>query len=138
MAEELLPHDQSGVITDKTGTPDASTALALDRTLLAQERTLMAWTRTAVSLISFGFTIYTFFENFGTRHASARLFGTFHYSLLMISMGLICLLLATIRNWRDSRRMEDQYGVKPRRLAPAMATLVACLGLFGLLAVVLR
>lgn len=32
--------------------------LALDRNKLAAERTLMAWVRTALSLITFGFTIY--------------------------------------------------------------------------------
>ena len=36
--------------------------LALRRTFLAHERTLMAWIRTSVSLISFGFTIYKFFQ----------------------------------------------------------------------------
>ncbi len=41
---------------------DAGTRLALDRTALAHERTLMAWVQTAVSLISFGFTIYKFFH----------------------------------------------------------------------------
>ena len=41
--------------------PDA-TRLAVERTRLAYERTLMAWTRTATSLISFGFTIYKFFQ----------------------------------------------------------------------------
>ena len=39
-----------------------STQMALDRTWLAHERTLMAWVRTATSMISFGFTIYKFFE----------------------------------------------------------------------------
>ena len=39
-----------------------STKLAIERTRLAHERTLMAWVRTATSLISFGFTIYKFFE----------------------------------------------------------------------------
>lgn len=42
--------------------PPSSTELALDRTLLAHDRTLMAWVRTATSLISFGFTIYKFFQ----------------------------------------------------------------------------
>ncbi len=42
--------------------PDASTTLAVDRTRLAYERTLMAWIRTATSLITFGFTIYKFFQ----------------------------------------------------------------------------
>ena len=41
---------------------DNSTRLAVDRTRLAHERTLMAWVRTATSLISFGFTIYKFFQ----------------------------------------------------------------------------
>ena len=41
---------------------DVGTRLAVDRTRLAYERTLMAWVRTATSLISFGFTIYKFFQ----------------------------------------------------------------------------
>lgn len=40
----------------------SSTQLAVERTRLAHERTLMAWVRTAASLISFGFTIYKFFQ----------------------------------------------------------------------------
>ena len=106
--------------------------------MLAHERTLMAWTRTATSLISFGFTIYTFFEHLGTLHAPARFFGAYHYSLLMISIGLICLVLATFRHWQDSHHLVVQYGIKPRRLAPALATLIAGLGVFGLLALLFR
>jgi Domain of unknown function (DUF202) len=41
---------------------DSGTRLAMDRTRLAYERTMMAWIRTAASLISFGFTIYKFFQ----------------------------------------------------------------------------
>ena len=41
---------------------DSGTRLAVERTRLAYERTLMAWVRTGTSLISFGFTIYKFFE----------------------------------------------------------------------------
>ena len=47
---------------------DASTKMSVDRTRLAYERTLMAWLRTGVSLITFGFTIYKFFDEF-TRHS---------------------------------------------------------------------
>ena len=41
---------------------DSGTKLAVDRTWLAHERTMLAWVRTAASLISFGFTIYKFFQ----------------------------------------------------------------------------
>ena len=40
----------------------SNTDLAFERTVLAYERTLMAWIRTAISCISFGFTIYKFFQ----------------------------------------------------------------------------
>lgn len=39
-----------------------SNQMAADRVWMAHERTLMAWIRTATSMISFGFTIYKFFE----------------------------------------------------------------------------
>lgn len=47
---------------DKDVSPNTSTILAVDRTRLAHDRTLMAWVRTSASLISFGFTIYKFFQ----------------------------------------------------------------------------
>ena len=40
----------------------SSDELALQRTVMAADRTLMAWTRTALSLITFGFTIYKFLQ----------------------------------------------------------------------------
>src|SRR3989337_955177 len=42
--------------------PSTTTKLAYERTNLAHERTLMSWVRTATSLITFGFTIYKFFQ----------------------------------------------------------------------------
>lgn len=36
--------------------------LAFDRTRAAYERTMIAWIRTATSLITFGFSIYKFFQ----------------------------------------------------------------------------
>lgn len=66
---------------------DAGTTLAVDRTRLAHERTLMAWVRTATSLISFGFTIYKFFQiEFAKEGARAvdRLIGPREFALIMI------------------------------------------------------
>ena len=48
---------------DRTKAPmDVNTRLAYERTFLAHERTLMAWVRTAGSLITFGSSIYKFFQ----------------------------------------------------------------------------
>ena len=41
---------------------DTATTLAFERTRIAYERTMMAWIRTATSLITFGFSVYKFFE----------------------------------------------------------------------------
>jgi uncharacterized membrane protein YidH (DUF202 family) len=40
------------------------TDMASARTLMAADRTLMAWIRTALSMLSFGFTIYKVLEGF--------------------------------------------------------------------------
>ena len=45
--------------TSRFGLP---TDLGTLRTVMAADRTLMAWVRTALSMISFGFTIYKFLE----------------------------------------------------------------------------
>jgi putative membrane protein len=121
----------------KPETINAATELACDRTYLAHERTLMAWTRTAASLISFGFTIYKFFdaENKGKPHHPL---GYVTFSLTMISIGLISLTLATYQHLRDTRELVHTYHVKSRNLAPITAGLIAILGVLGFLAVVLR
>jgi putative membrane protein len=98
----------------------------------------MAWTRTATSLISFGFTIYTFFHNFGNREQANRPAGARNAALAMISVGLVCLLLATIRHQKDVHELEAEYAVKPRRTAPIVAGLIVVLGIFGLITVAFR
>ena len=41
---------------------DDSTRLAFERTRNSYENTMMSWIRTATSLITFGFSIYKFFQ----------------------------------------------------------------------------
>ena len=38
------------------------TSLSAERTRLLYERTMMSWIRTATTLITFGFTLYKFFQ----------------------------------------------------------------------------
>lgn len=116
---------------------DHATSLAVDRTMLAHERTLMAWTRTATSLISFGFTLYTFFHNNGNPDAN-RVLGPRHYAIIMISIGLLSLSIATWRHHKDVLEIEHEYGAKSRRTAPTVALLIFGLGLAGLIAVIFR
>src|SRR6201996_5774232 len=106
---------------------DNSTSLAVDRTRLAHERTLMAWIRTATSLISFGFTIYKFFQVLREQNATAHpehLIGSHGFALLMIIVGLVALLLATIQHRRDMQTLRTHYPEFPYSLATVIAVLV--------------
>lgn len=118
----------------------AATKLALDRTRLAYERTLMAWVRTATSLISFGFTIYKFFQFLreGQQPSSEGMIGLRSFAMLMIGIGLTALLLATIQHRRDRLGLQAEYGKVPYSLAAVVASLVGILGVLGFLSVLLR
>ncbi len=119
-------------------TPDAGTALAIDRTRLAYERTMMAWVRTATSLISFGFTIYKFFQLELKGPLPDHLIGPRGFALIMISTGLVALAMAGIQHHESLRLMRATYGTIPRSVAGPVAALVAMLGVFALLGVVAR
>src|SRR6185295_19674543 len=96
----------------------SSTQLAVDRTRLAHDRTLMAWVRTATSLISFGFTIYKFFQTVQEKGQTqpGRLFGPREFALIMIGIGLAALALATVQHRQEMRRMRAQYPEVPYSL----------------------
>jgi putative membrane protein len=120
--------------------PNATTMLAVERTRLAYERTLMAWIRTATSLITFGFSIYKLFQieiaNGAARNG--RLIGPREFALLMIIIGLVSLLMATLEHRRNLRALSAQYPGTPRSLARVLAALITVLGLAALVAVVFR
>ena len=120
--------------------PDA-TRLAIDRTRLAHERTLMAWVRTAASLISFGFTIYKFFEymrDSGGGTPRTGLIGPRELALMMLAIGVGSLVIATIQHRRDQLALRTQFGaaVVPSSLATVTAALMGLLGTALLLSVV--
>jgi putative membrane protein len=127
--------------TSAASLPDA-TKLAVDRTRLAHDRTLMAWVRTATSLISFGFTLYKFFEYLRESPQSAGHGGSIGprgFALVMILIGLTALVAATVEHRRSMQALRAEYGVVvPYSLATVMAGLIAGLGILGLLAVAFR
>jgi putative membrane protein len=120
----------------------AATKLAVDRTRLAHERTLMAWVRTSTSLISFGFTIYKFFQYLHENQqgpAHETLIGPRGFALLMIGIGLTALILATVEHRRSLRALRTEYGgLVPYSIATIIGALIGLLGVVGLLAVAFR
>ena len=117
----------------------STTQLAADRTRLAYERTLMAWVRTATSLISFGFTIYKFFQFLRTDRPAPRegMLGLRAFAVLMIVIGITALLLASIDHLRHRRALQSEHGPMPYSLAAVVAILIGVLGLLGLLSVLM-
>ena len=119
--------------------PSVSTLLATDRTRLAHDRTLMAWVRTSTSLISFGFTIYKFFQYLQEKEAAReRFFGPREYALLLISIGIVALFLATVQHRRDMKTLRAAHPEIPYSLATVLAGLMSFLGIIALLAVIFR
>jgi putative membrane protein len=81
--------------------------LAIDRTRLAAERSLMAWVRTALSMITFGFTIYKFLQFIREQstiplprpHAPRNL------ALALIGIGTLALIIACIQHRKYVRKL---------------------------------
>ena len=117
-----------------------STDLAVDRTRLAHERTLMAWVRTAASLISFGFTIYKFFQYMRDKGEveQTRIFGPREFAMALIGIGLASLALATIQHRREMRVLRKHYGHVPYSMATIVGGLVAILGVVTFAAVIMK
>ena len=127
---------------DRTKAPmDVNTRLAYERTFLAHERTLMAWVRTASSLITFGFSIYKFFQlerGMGKKFASAQVLGPRQFSMILIVIGVVSLVLATIQHHRQLQVIKLEYEKIPASTAGIVAALISVLGLLAILAVIFR
>ena len=122
-------------------TIDANTRLSYERTNLAHERTLMAGVRTATSLITFGFTIYKFFQlEMGAplRPRTHQLISARDFAMIMIAIGLFGLVLATIQNWQYRKSMRKQQIEIPFSLSLLTAGLISLLGLLAMVSAAFR
>lgn len=118
---------------------DLATKLAFDRTWVAYERTMLAWVRTATSLITFGFSVYKFFQI--VREGGERnnhLIGAREFGLLLVSIGLASLALATLEYRQNIRMLGAQYEGRPRSLAVIVAALISILGVVALSVMIFR
>jgi putative membrane protein len=113
--------------------------LAYERTRLAYENTMMGWVRTATSLITFGFTIYKFFQlELRGGVAPDRLVGPREFGLTMVIIGLVALLVATWEHRVNIRLLKAECPNLPRSMAGGVAALVAGLGILALTAMIFR
>jgi putative membrane protein len=127
-----------------TGKPDLvlDTATELDfaRTRNSYEQTMMSWIRTATSLITFGFSIYKFFQIEGPAAHTVRnyLIGPREFSLMLVSIGMVSLVLATFDYRRSIRLLGARYPGASHSLAIVVAGLMSVLGILALLAMIFR
>ncbi|MDQ7823665.1 MAG: DUF202 domain-containing protein [Candidatus Eremiobacteraeota bacterium] len=113
------------------------TDLAYERTRFAADRTLMAWIRTSLSMISFGFTIFKFFQYLQESksfelvkgHHGARNLG-----MLMTLLGTCLLIPATVEYLLFLRRISKEAHQKfPVSTALLAAFLLSILGLLAIM-----
>ena len=84
------------------------TDLAYDRTALANDRTLMAWVRTSTSLISFGFTIYKFFQDMVHAEIPAlqnRIISSREVGMILIAFGFLGLFFGLLQFRKDMKNI---------------------------------
>lgn len=108
----------------------SNTDLAFERTILAENRTLMAWVRTAISMISFGFTIYKFFHEMShPSHLSQHLFSPRKVGMMMIAFGLLALLWGVAEHNAMVKKLKKSYPGTERSRVAWLAVLVLLFGL---------
>ena len=132
-------------LSRQTAVPDAEINLAAGRTRLAYDRTMLSWIRTATALITFGFSIHQFFRIANNEVVERTSFiGPYEFGMLMIVVGLLALLLATLEHRSAIHALQAEYPkTKPygsihRSLAVVLATLVSILGLLALFSMLVR
>lgn len=128
-------------MTNEVTELDTSTKLAYQRTFLAHERTLMAWVRTSSSLITFGFSIYKFFQlerDVGKDFLRSQVVGPRQFSMILIIIGVVSLVLATIQHRHQLKILKIAYENMPMSTAGIVAGVISVLGLGTIFVVIFR
>ena len=81
------------------------------RTRFGSERTLMAAIRTSLSLIGFGFTIYTFFESIRKATGDAgpvRVYSPRRLGLTLVSLGIFVMISFAVQHWLFLKKLQKE------------------------------
>lgn len=118
---------------------NVTTRLAYDRTRLANDRTMMAWVRTSTSMITFGFSVYKFFQIERATARPAYVIGPREFSLLLVCLGVIALVVATLEYRASMKTLIAEYpGIVRSQVPVVTAALLSVLGLLAVLAILFR
>ena len=101
----------------------------------------MAWVRTSTALISFGFTIYKFFQYVREQNPGApeHVLNSRAVALVMIGLGVLALVMATIQHRLTLKMLfANEPGPQPRSLSTWVAGVLAVFGTAGLVLVFMR
>jgi putative membrane protein len=93
---------------------------------------MLAWVRTATSLITFGFSFYKFFE-LDVKSVPQSVIGPREFALIMISIGLLSLVVATVHHRHERTALKKMDTEVPRSQAAVLAGLIALLVLAAVL-----
>jgi len=122
----------------RTDLSDKRTNLSYRRTALSYERTLMSWIRTATSLITFGFTLYKFFDEVQKIGQPTRFFTPRLVGMCMIAFGFLGLLLAQYQHNTAYRLLKAEYPAVQKSLSSILSALILVFGLLLFFAVLFR
>jgi putative membrane protein len=108
-----------------------NTNLAIDRTVMAADRSLMAWVRTALSMISFGFTIYKLLEGFAQSGEHFRRATTPRdIGLFLTGLGTVAVVMGTIEYWYRFKTLRERRAMRLVQPSFVMALIMSAAGLF--------
>jgi putative membrane protein len=115
--------------TPRSSLPALPGDLGQINTILSADRTLMSWIRTALSMISFGFTIYKVLDVLARNGQIARSESPRQVGLFLCAMGVASVVLGTMGYWATLR---DLQRIQPFRLGRPVLVMALILSLAGI------
>lgn len=95
---------------------------------MAADRTMMAWVRTALSMLSFGFTIYKFLEDIEGKRKFGGQDLPQHIGLFLAGVGTLSILLGTLEYWDTLKELNRIEMFSLRRPVLLIALVMSCAG----------
>ena len=121
---------------------DRASKLDFYRTRVAFDQTMMSWIRTGTSLITFGFTVYKFFQiDLGRTAQVEHRFGAREFAVLLVLLGLGSLVAGMVDHRQNIRLLATEYPDVPHHPFSRIEMISSCmimLGLVALIAVIVR